>query len=114
MATDELGVSSLHMTFNTAEEHDMMKDMGFMSRTGIQYHWDNEGYSTFDDFLAALKQSKRKSIRQVVHTVSCLLCWPGLPIQKDSARSTGTQESDCRGHSGSCAARRRYQGGALG
>lgn len=53
------------MTFNTVEEHDMMLDMGFMSRTGIQYHWDNEGYQSFDDFLAALKQSKRKSIRQV-------------------------------------------------
>lgn len=63
------------MTFNTAEEHDMMRDMGFLSRTGIQYHWDNEGYGSFDDFLAALKQSKRKSIRQArapCHRAPCM------------------------------------------
>ncbi len=70
--TDELGVSSLHMTFNTKEEHEMMKNMGFLSRVGIQYHWDNEGYSTFDDFLGALKQSKRKNIRQV-HSLYCVV-----------------------------------------
>lgn len=35
-----------------------------MQRTGIQYHWENPGYSTFEDFLSALKQPKRKNIRQ--------------------------------------------------
>ena len=30
----------------------------------MQYHWTNEQYSSFDDFLARLKQSRRKTIRQ--------------------------------------------------
>jgi predicted N-acyltransferase len=33
-------------------------------RTGIQYHWANQGYASFDDFLMALKQSKRNNIRK--------------------------------------------------
>lgn len=61
---DQLGVSSLHMTFNTQQEWGAMRQQGYLCRTGIQYHWDNQQYSTFDDFLMDLKQSKRKNIRQ--------------------------------------------------
>jgi uncharacterized protein len=63
-AAEELKVSSLHFTFNTKAEWDSLKDCGYLQRTGIQYHWENCGYSSFDDFLMALRQSKRKSIRQ--------------------------------------------------
>lgn len=61
----ELGVSSLHITFPTGEEWAALGSLGFQQRRGIQYHWENRGYATFDDFLADLKQRKRKSIRQV-------------------------------------------------
>jgi uncharacterized protein len=61
---DELKVSSAHMTFNTQEEWEMMGPEGYLQRTGIQYHWKNRGYTSFDDFLMVLKQSKRKNIRQ--------------------------------------------------
>lgn len=67
---DQLAVSSLHLTFNTAEEASALSEVGYLQRTGIQYHWENRGYLTFEDFLADLKQSKRKNIRQV-----CLNCW---------------------------------------
>ncbi|GBF90454.1 hypothetical protein Rsub_03450 [Raphidocelis subcapitata] len=63
-ATEALGASSLHVTFSSAEEWAAMGALGLQQRRGIQYHWENAGYSSFDDFLAALKQSKRKSIRQ--------------------------------------------------
>ncbi|WIA34378.1 hypothetical protein OEZ86_012714 [Tetradesmus obliquus] len=62
--TDEMGVSSLHVTFPTGEEWAALGALGFQQRRGIQYHWENRGYSSFEDFLADLKQSKRKSIRQ--------------------------------------------------
>ena len=42
-----------------------MEDLGFLRRTGIQYHWSNNDYGCFDDFLADLKQSKRNNIRKV-------------------------------------------------
>jgi hypothetical protein len=61
----ELGVSSLHVTFPTGEEWAALGSLGFQQRRGIQYHWENRGYNTFDDFLADLKQRKRKNIRQV-------------------------------------------------
>ena len=59
-----MGVSSIHMTFNREEENKVLSQRGWISRTGVQYHWENRGYSCFDDFLATLKQKKRKSIRQ--------------------------------------------------
>ena len=37
---------------------------GWLIREGVQYHWFNRGYSSFDDFLATLRHSKRKSIRK--------------------------------------------------
>ncbi len=60
-----MGVSSLHMTFNTEPEWQALGQVGFLKRNGIQYHWQNNGYSTFDDFLMDMKQSKRKNVRQV-------------------------------------------------
>lgn len=61
---DELEVSSAHVTFNEESEWKTMAEEGFLQRIGIQYHWRNENYTSFDDFLMSLKQSRRKSIRQ--------------------------------------------------
>ncbi|KAG1672600.1 hypothetical protein FOA52_002080 [Chlamydomonas sp. UWO 241] len=58
------GISSVHVTFNSAEEWAALSELGYLQRTGIQFHWDNRNYSEFDNFLADLKQSKRKNIRQ--------------------------------------------------
>ncbi len=58
-------MSGLHLTFNDQEEWAEMSRQGFLQRTGLQYHWQNNGYETFEDFLADLKQPKRKAIRQV-------------------------------------------------
>ncbi len=57
-------VSSLHVTFPTAEECDVMTEAGLLPRIGQQYHWKNESYGSFDDFLAALSSRKRKNIRK--------------------------------------------------
>lgn len=67
---DQFGVSSLHLTFNTAEESNTLAEVGYLQRSGIQYHWENRGYTTFEDFLADLKQSKRKNIRQVLSAIT--------------------------------------------
>jgi len=57
-------VSSLHITFPTQEEWEIMTDAELLPRIGQQYHWKNEGYATFDDFLEALSSRKRKNIRK--------------------------------------------------
>jgi Peptidogalycan biosysnthesis/recognition len=57
-------MSSVHITFSTEADWRAAAAVGWLSQMDLQYHWENDGYTMFDDFLAALKQSKRKSIRQ--------------------------------------------------
>jgi predicted N-acyltransferase len=60
----ESGVSSLHITFAEAPDRDAMAEAGLLLREGYQFHWDNAGYATFDDFLGALRSAKRKAIKR--------------------------------------------------
>lgn len=57
-------LSSLHVTFCTKEEAEAGANIGFLARTSQQFHWSNENYDSFDDFLAALSSRKRKNIRK--------------------------------------------------
>ncbi|WP_417834421.1 GNAT family N-acetyltransferase [Thalassospira xiamenensis] len=61
---ERLGIASLHVTFCSGDESRAMEDAGFLPRTGIQYHWYNRGYDSFDDFLGALNSRKRKNLRK--------------------------------------------------
>lgn len=63
-ACGELGLSSTHVTFCEQGEYDLMGDEGWLRRLGVQYHWDNPGYASFDDFLDALASRKRKTLRR--------------------------------------------------
>ena len=56
--------SSAHVTFLTEPEWQLLGSRGFLKRTHQQFHWENAGYGTFDDFLAALSSRKRKTIRR--------------------------------------------------
>ena len=58
------GASSAHLTFLTREEWQLLGARGFLQRTDQQFHWENAGYGTFEDFLAALAARKRKAIRR--------------------------------------------------
>jgi len=60
----KLGVSSLHVTFAIAEEQAVMADLGYLARDHQQFHFVNNGYRDFDDFLASLASRKRKSIKR--------------------------------------------------
>ncbi len=62
--THEMGFSSFHVLFPTAADHAALEATPLLHRTGFQFHWKNEGYAGFDDFLAALTHDKRKKIRQ--------------------------------------------------
>lgn len=58
------GISSIHLLFpDEAEARELAVD-GFMLRTGPQYHWFNQGYQDFDDFLACFNSRKRKALRR--------------------------------------------------
>jgi hypothetical protein len=63
-------LSSVHITFPTEAEADLLETAGFIRRLGCQYHWDNPGYGDFDDFLGALASRKRKQVRKERETVA--------------------------------------------
>ncbi|GAB4478010.1 MAG: GNAT family N-acetyltransferase [Burkholderiaceae bacterium] len=57
------GVSSLHVLFAPAAQIERLATRGMLVRRGVQFHWRNAGFASFDQFLAALAQPKRKKIR---------------------------------------------------
>ncbi|CAH1385690.1 GNAT family N-acetyltransferase [Candidatus Nitrotoga sp. M5] len=59
----ESGVSSLHCLFPDENQALEMQQEGMMLRRGVQFHWQNPGYATFDDYLTSLRQEKRKKIK---------------------------------------------------
>ncbi len=61
------GASGVHVTFATEPEYRFLGELGFLQRTDQQFHWENPGYASFDDFLAALAARKRKTIRRERH-----------------------------------------------
>lgn len=58
------GASSLHLTFLTEPEWQTHGDAPFLRRTDQQFHWINQGYAGFDDFLNALASRKRKALKK--------------------------------------------------
>jgi len=58
----QLEVSSLHITFLTESEWKQCGQSGLLQRTSEQFHWLNNGYATFDEFLSDLTSRKRKQI----------------------------------------------------
>ena len=58
------GVSSLHCTFLQQDEWEALGASGFLQRTDYQFHWQNQNYQCFEDFLNSLNSRKRKQIRK--------------------------------------------------
>ena len=57
-------VSSLHVLFPTGGEAALLEGAGMMLRRTVQFHWRNEGYADFEDFLGRMTAHRRKVIRQ--------------------------------------------------
>ncbi len=58
------GLSSAHLTFCTEAEAETAEAAGFLCREGLQFHWQNNGYADYEEFLAALSSRKRKALRR--------------------------------------------------
>lgn len=76
------GLSSVHLTFLDADVAARLKDLGFLTRVGQQFHWQNQGYASFDDFLAGLASRKRKAIRKERRAAQA----PGIEIEQVSGK----------------------------
>jgi uncharacterized protein len=60
----EHGFSSVHVNFCTPEDADALEARGWLRRLGYQYHWRNDGFRTFDDYLASLRSKRRNQARR--------------------------------------------------
>jgi len=63
-SAEAAGLSSAHVNFVEEDDADALAEAGYLSRLDQQFHWNNNGYSDFEDFLASLSSRKRKMIRK--------------------------------------------------
>lgn len=61
---DQRGVSSAHITFAQQADIDALKAEGFLHRTDQQFHFTNDGYCAYADFLNTLSSRKRKNLKK--------------------------------------------------
>ena len=83
-------VSSLHYLFTTNEETDQLEQTGLLRRSGCQFHWQNDQYKSFDNFLSSLSSKKRKQIRKERRDVIAA----GLEIELLHGRDTNVEHWD--------------------
>ena len=57
-------IPSLHILFASPQDLQACEYAGLLQRGQVQFHWQNQGWRDFDDFLSSLTQEKRKKIRQ--------------------------------------------------
>lgn len=83
------GCSSLHYLFIPSQDLAYFETKPFLIRHSFQYHWHNEGYSSFDDFLAKLKPKRRKQIvreRTQLQAANVRIAWlSGAQLTGDHA-----------------------------
>lgn len=63
-ATQQLELSSVHVTFLNAQDRQALQAAGFDIREDRQFHWENQNFETFDAFLETLNSRKRKEVKK--------------------------------------------------
>jgi hypothetical protein len=84
----EVEVSSLHWLFAESEDASALSEQGLLQRVGCQFHWHNEGFVDFTDFLSRLTSKKRKQIKRERRQASEL----GLRVEARSGDELGDAE----------------------
>ncbi len=57
-------ISSVHVNFCLADERDALEQVGFFPRVGIQFHWQNRDFNSFDDYLASFRSDRRNKVKR--------------------------------------------------
>jgi len=63
-------ISSVHVNFCAADEIESLRAAGFLHRQGVQYHWRNRDYRTFDDYVGAMRSKRRTQVRRELRAVA--------------------------------------------
>jgi uncharacterized protein len=83
-------ISSVHVNFPEDEEVKALAEAGFLERLSQQFHWTNEGYRDFEDYLAALNSRKRKAVRKERREALA----PGIEIEVLTGRDLNSRHWD--------------------
>ncbi|MAI27554.1 MAG: GNAT family N-acetyltransferase [Spirochaeta sp.] len=57
-------LSGVHVNFCRNDEIEALEGLGYLTRSGLQYHWLNEGYTDFEDYLQRFRSKRRNQIRR--------------------------------------------------
>jgi predicted N-acyltransferase len=57
-------ISSAHVNFCLSDEQEALEEIGYLPRVGLQFHWQNQGFSSFDDYLASFRSDRRNKIKR--------------------------------------------------
>ncbi|MFW2389230.1 MAG: GNAT family N-acetyltransferase [Polyangiales bacterium] len=88
-AADSTSASSIHLLFLTSEEQAWVDlDGRLMKRLSFQFHWRNEGYGSFEDFVGEFRSSMRKKLRKERRVAA----EANLEIEERSGNELGAHE----------------------
>ena len=63
-------ISSVHVNFCLDDETSGLEDVGFLRRMGLQFHWQNQGFASFDDYLGSFRSDRRNKIKRERREIS--------------------------------------------
>lgn len=84
-------ISSVHVNFCLADERQALEAVGFLPRHGIQYHWQNRNFNSFDDYLASFRSARRNKVkrerREVVQRGITIRAYEGEELTQNHLRT---------------------------
>jgi predicted N-acyltransferase len=84
-------ISSVHVNFCLADERAALEGVDFIARNGIQYHWQNRKFASFDDYLASFRSDRRNKVkrerREVAERGIVIRAYEGAELTREHLRT---------------------------
>ena len=84
-------ISSVHVNFCLADEREALEGVGFFPRMGIQYHWQNRNFHSFDDYLGSFRSDRRNKVkrerREVAQRGITIRAYEGAELTQNHVRT---------------------------
>jgi hypothetical protein len=84
-------ISSVHVNFCLADEREALEQVGFFPRMGIQYHWQNRNFTSFDDYLNSFRSDRRNKVkrerREVAQRGIAIRAYEGSELTQNHVRT---------------------------
>src|SRR6266850_430452 len=84
-------ISSVHVNFCLADEREALEQVGFFSRAGIQFQWQNRNFKSFDDYLGSFRSDRRNKVkrerREVVERGITIRAYEGNDLTQNHVRT---------------------------